>query len=149
MNAKRILCPIDFSEFSEAALSYASSLAQESHARLYLVHVDDSQVPYDAGYAAYVAPPSNPEALRERLVEQRPTLPNVEYQHELLFGHPADAVVEFARQNAIDLIVMGTHGRTGVARLLMGSIAEAVVRRAECPVLTVKVPAAVPAEPSK
>lgn len=140
MNAKRILCPIDFSDFSEAALQYASSLAQEANAMLYLVHVDDSQVPYDAGYAAYVAPPVNPEALMERLVAKKPSREGVRFEHHLLFGHPADAVVEFARQHEVDLIVMGTHGRTGLSRILMGSIAEAIVRRAECPVLTVKTP---------
>jgi nucleotide-binding universal stress UspA family protein len=142
MNAKRIMCPIDFSEYSDAALRYASSLAQEAGAKLYLVHVDDSQVPYDAGYAAYIAPPSNPEVLQQRLEEKRPSIEGVEYEHKLLFGHPADGIVEFAQEHDVDLIVLGTHGRTGVARLLMGSIAEAVVRRAPCPVLTVKMPMA-------
>jgi len=147
MNAKRILCPLDFSENSQIALGYASSLARESGAKLFLVHVDDSQVPYDAGFAAYVAPPNNTEALMEQLVAIKPTLENVTFEHQLLVGHPADVIVEFAKEHHIDLIVMGTHGRTGVARLVMGSIAEAVVRRSECPVLTVKHPveAATPA----
>jgi nucleotide-binding universal stress UspA family protein len=142
------MCPIDFSEYSDAALQYASSLAQESGAKLYLVHVDDSQVPYDSGYAAYIAPPTNPEGLRQRLQEKRPSISAVEYEHKLLFGHPADGIVEFAQDHDIDLIVLGTHGRTGLARLLMGSVSEAVVRRAACPVLTVKMPmsASVPAK---
>jgi nucleotide-binding universal stress UspA family protein len=140
MNAKRILCPLDFSENSQAALGYASSLAREASAKLYLLHVDDSQVPYDAGFAAYVAPPDNTQVLQEQLSAIVPTLEGVEYEHHLLLGHPADAIVDFAKQHDIDLIVMGTHGRTGVARLVMGSIAEAVVRRAACPVLTVKHP---------
>ena len=76
----------------------------------------------------------------EQLMVIKPTLDNVEYEHQLLLGHPADAIVDFATEHHIDLVVMGTHGRTGVARLVMGSIAEAVVRRAECPVLTVKHP---------
>jgi nucleotide-binding universal stress UspA family protein len=141
MNAKRILCPLDFSENSRYALGYASTLAKESSAKLYLVHVDDSQVPYDAGFAAYVAPPDNTEELQEQLTAVLPTEVEVEFEHQLLLGHPADAIVDFAKEHDIDLIVMGTHGRTGVARLLMGSIAEAVVRRADCPVLTVKHPA--------
>jgi nucleotide-binding universal stress UspA family protein len=140
MNTKRILCPLDFSENSQIALGYASILAGESGAKLFLVHVDDSQVPYDAGFAAYVAPPNNTDALMEQLVAIKPTLDNVAFEHQLLLGHPADAIVDFAKEHHIDLIVMGTHGRTGVARLVMGSIAEAVVRRAECPVLTVKHP---------
>ena len=57
-------------------------------------------------------------------------------------GEPAAAIVEFARSENVDLIVMGTHGRTGFSRLLMGSVAEAVVRKAPCPVLTLKEPAA-------
>jgi nucleotide-binding universal stress UspA family protein len=138
MNAKRILCPLDFSENSQVALGYASSLAKESGAKLFLVHVDDSQVPYDAGFAAYVPPMGNTEALLEQLREVRPTIEGVEYEHQLLIGHPADAIIDFVNVHDIDLIVMGTHGRTGLARLVMGSIAEAVVRRAECPVLTVK-----------
>jgi nucleotide-binding universal stress UspA family protein len=142
MNAKRILCPVDFSEHSDAALGYASTLAQESDAVLFLIHVDDSQVPYDAGFAGYVPPPNEAEVLEEQLHEKRPTREGVPCEHHLLFGHPAEAIVEFARTHDIDLIVMGTHGRTGVARLIMGSVAEAVVRRAECPVLTVKQPAA-------
>ena len=140
MHAKRILCPLDFSENSQIALGYASSLAKEGGAKLYLVHVDDSQVPYDAGFAAYVAPPNNIESLREQLAAIVPRHEGVEYEHHLLVGHPADAIVDFANEHGIDLIVMGTHGRTGVARLVMGSIAEAVVRRAECPVLSVKHP---------
>jgi nucleotide-binding universal stress UspA family protein len=141
MNAKRILCPVDFSDNSSAALGYASTLAKESQAKLYLVHVDDSQIPYDAGFAAYVAPADNTEALQEQLESIVPTQDDVEFERQLLIGHPADSIVDFAKRHDVDLIVMGTHGRTGVARLLMGSIAEAVVRRAECPVLTVKHPA--------
>lgn len=141
MNAKRILCPIDFSEHSSAALSYASTLAHESGAKLLLVFVDDSQVPYDAGFAGYVPPPDETEQLEKQLHETRPTIEDVEYEHHLLFGHPADAIVEFARTHDVDLIVMATHGRTGVARLVMGSVAESVVRRADCPVLTLKQPA--------
>jgi nucleotide-binding universal stress UspA family protein len=140
MNAQRILCPLDFSENSRIALGYASTLAKESNAKLFLVHVDDSQVPYDAGFAAYVARPGDTEALLEQLRTIRPTNEDVEYEHQLLIGHPADAIVDFAKTHDIDLIVMGTHGRTGLARFVMGSIAEAVVRRADCPVLTVKHP---------
>jgi universal stress protein A len=140
MIAKRILCPIDFSEFSDAALAYASTLAYQAGAKLLLVYVDDRQFPYDAGFAGYVPPPDETEQLEKQLNETRPTIEKVECEHHLLFGHPPDAIVEFARTHEIDLIVMGTHGRTGVARLLMGSVAESVVRRAECPVLTLRQP---------
>lgn len=145
MNAKRIMCPVDFSEFSESAVGYASTLAQEAGAKLYLVHVDESQVPYDAGFAGYI-PPMDPEAIKEKLAEVRATVPGVETEHVMLTGRAADALVDFANDHDIDLIVMGTHGRTGVARLVMGSIAEAVVRQAACPVLTVKLPSRIPAK---
>ncbi len=145
MNVKRILCPIDFSAHSDKALAYASTLAKEAGAKLLLVYVEDTQVPLDAGFAGYVPPPDETEQLEKRLNATRPTVEEVETEHHLLFGHPADAIVEFAQSHDIDLIVMGTHGRTGVARLLMGSIAESVVRRATCPVLTLKQPTAEPA----
>lgn len=144
MNAKRILCPVDFSDFSDAAIGYASQLAQESNAKLYFVHVDESQIPYDAGYAGYV-PPTDPEALREKLGEVTPTVDGLHYEHFLLTGRAADCIIAFAEEHDVDLIVISTHGRTGVMRLLMGSIAEAIVRGAKCPVLTVKLPQGAPA----
>lgn len=69
-----------------------------------------------------------------------PEDPNVKYEHRMVTGDPAGRIVELAEEENIDLIVMGTHGRTGLKRLLMGSVAEAVVRRAKCPVLTFKEP---------
>ena len=74
------------------------------------------------------------------LSEIKPADPEVPYEHRLITGDPATAVVELADEEAVDMIVMGTHGRTGLSRLLMGSVAEAVVRRAKCPVLTFKQP---------
>lgn len=68
-----------------------------------------------------------------------PTDPNVPFEHRMLKGDPAEEIVRFADEAHCELIVMGTHGRTGFKRLLMGSVAEAVVRRAKCPVLTYKV----------
>ena len=73
-----------------------------------------------------------------------PTDAAVGYEHRLLVGHPATAIVYLAEKEKVDLIVMPTHGRTGLLRVLMGSVAEGVVRKAKCPVLTVK--AAAPAQ---
>ena len=72
------------------------------------------------------------------LKEVVPTDPQVACEHRLLTGDPAVAIARLAEEEHADLIVMGTHGRTGLTRLLMGSVAEAVVRRAPCPVLTYK-----------
>jgi len=68
----------------------------------------------------------------------------VRFEHKLLVGDPASAIVEAAEEENVDLIVLGTHGRTGLTRLLMGSVAENVVRKAKCPVLTVKHPSPLP-----
>ena len=75
------------------------------------------------------------------LAEVKPTDPKVPYQHRLITGEPASAIARLAEDENVDMIVMGTHGRSGLSRLLMGSVAEAVVRRAKCPVLTYKQPA--------
>ena len=80
------------------------------------------------------------------LSEVKPKDENIKYSQHLLVGEPADAIAHFVDEHDIDLIVMGTHGRTGVMRLLMGSVAEEVVRKAKCGVLTVKQPTADDAE---
>ncbi len=89
---------------------------------------------------------ANREELRKSLLQVMPADHTVPYDHMLLVGDPATAIAQAAEREGADLIVMGTHGRTGLTRLLMGSVAEAVVRKARCPVLTVKHPAEVPAE---
>ncbi len=71
----------------------------------------------------------------EKLV---PADPRIAHEHHLISGAPADAIVRFAQQEGVDLIVMSTHGRTGLRRVLMGSVSEAVVRHAHCPVLTLR-----------
>jgi nucleotide-binding universal stress UspA family protein len=82
--------------------------------------------------------PADLEPLRERVEAIRPAGDgDLEYDHDLIFGFPGGSIVGYAASNHIDLIVMGTHGRSGASRLLMGSVAEAVVRSAGCPVLTV------------
>jgi universal stress protein A len=140
MNVKKILCPMDFSEYSEAALVYASSLAKEFGSELHIVYVYERPFPYaDAGFAGYV-PPDDLEPDKQRLKEIVPPRTDVPVVRQFVLGHPADELVEYAEANGIDLIVMGTHGRTGLGRLLMGSVAESVVRRATCPVLTFKTP---------
>ena len=74
------------------------------------------------------------------LVAVAPADADVPHEHRLLHGDPIGEIVRLAEQEHVDMIVMGTHGRTGLSRLLMGSVAEAVVRRADCPVLVVKHP---------
>ena len=146
MHADKILFPTDFSPASEDALRWATALARDSGATLSIVHVEEPPMAYGGGemYIALDEGETKGE-LRRLLGNVVPTDHNVPFEHRLLVGDPATAIVEDAEKENADLIVMGTHGRAGLSRLLMGSVAEAVVRRARCPVLTVKHPAEVPA----
>lgn len=145
MKAQKILFPVDFSEAGQHALALATSLARDSGATLIIAHVEEPPMAYGGGEMYYGVEEPNHEELRTSLASVMPTDPNVPCIHKLMIGDPAEAIVQLAESDHVDLIVMGTHGRTGLTRLLMGSVAEAVVRRAPCPVLTVKQPAAVPA----
>ena len=142
---KRILVPLDFSANSTRALDYAYALAQKFDAALHLVHV--CEVPsmmtgsMDAYAIAYTdwSQQLGDEAERE-LEKLRPRLAEVKVSNEVLFGNPARAIVTAARTNDADLIVMGTHGHGPVMHVVMGNVAERVVRTADCPVLTVRGP---------
>lgn len=143
MNIKKILFPTDFSEFNDAALEFASRLAAESGAILYIVHADDMEqiaaVMFDTGYP-FPGDENTRRELHQKLARVLPTVPGVKYQHCYLRGTATGEIVAFAEQQGIDLIVMASHGRTGIRRLLMGSTAENVMRQAPCPVLIVKQP---------
>ena len=141
MNAKKILFPTDLSPASQHALTWATSLARDCGATLVIVHVEEPPTAYGGGelYAG-AEQAMNRADLQKALTEIAPCDPAVPCVHKLLVGDPAGMIVETAESEKVDLVVMGTHGRTGLKRLLMGSVAEAVVRRARCPVLTVKQP---------
>jgi universal stress protein A len=145
MNIRKILCPTDFSGHTDAALGYASVLASESGATLYIVHVDeyrDATAALGEAALSYPAPWAVADRceVRHQLEKVRPTRPSVDFEHRYLSGGPIREIVEFAERENVDLIVMGSHGRTGISRLLMGSVAEGVARRAPCPVMIVKQP---------
>jgi universal stress protein A len=144
----RILVPVDFEETSKEALAYASGLAQRFGAALSLVHVFDD-VYASAAYAPDVYAPL-PPAVRERVVGELqeklsallPTTGGHDNRAEVIVGTPAKSIIEYAREQGADLIVMGTHGRRGLSHALLGSVAERVLRTAPCPVLTIRRPAA-------
>jgi len=152
---KSILVPIDFSETSDAALKYAVEMAQAFGAQLYLMHVPGKTGEhFEANFpigrfetAAQERLGTLPRLSPEEIARLRP-------EYALRIGTPAEEIVRYADARDVDLIIMGTHGRSGVAHLLMGSVAEQVVRMAPCPVLLVrhskgafvKAPAAAPAE---
>lgn len=138
MIAKKILFPTDFSHTGDAALAMATALARDAGATLIIAHIEEAPNVYAGGEFYYGIPNPPTEELRRMLQEVKPTDPNVSYEHRLLTGDPAAAIVRLAEEEDVDLIVMGTHGRTGIVRVLMGSVAEVVVRRAKCPVVTYK-----------
>ena len=141
MKANKILFPSDFSHTGDAALEMATALARDAGATLVIVHVEEHPMAYGGGDVYYgVAEPATADLLR-MLEDIKPADPQVPYQHRLITGKPASAIARLAEDENIDMIVMGTHGRSGLSRLLMGSVAEAVVRHAKCPVLTYKQPA--------
>jgi universal stress protein A len=138
MNFKKILLPTDFSTAGEAALKFATALARDSGALLVIAHVEEMPMPFIGGemYFAQIEYP-NPE-IRNMLEAVVPPDPKVRYEHRLVMGIAADDIVRLADEEHADLVVIGTHGRTGLKRVLMGSVAESVMRLATCPVLVVK-----------
>ncbi len=135
----RILHPTDFSERSAHAFRLACALARDHGASVLVLHVKAPLVIYGEGLMAE-PPPGYTEGLRAQLKSVQAHDPRVVLEHKLVEGEPAEEILRVAREAGCDLIVLGTHGRTGLRRLLMGSVAEVVVRKAECPVLTVKTP---------
>jgi nucleotide-binding universal stress UspA family protein len=131
IQVRKILYPTDFSSYSNQAYFYAVGLAETYRASLTMV---------------YVLTPGSGDAGKGRsfwlgqLEQVRPANPAITVNHVLLEGDPAGEIARYAADAGIDVIVIGTHGRTGVDRLVMGSVAERVMREAPCSVLVVKLP---------
>lgn len=144
---KKILCPSDFSENAQYALQYAIHLmSKDDEATLYMIHVVDNRV-FDYNGPIYEQEPyitkiALDQSTREQLEKKLLALVPEEIQNRvetiISFGIPFLEIIMAARNKDIDLIVIGTHGRTGIAHMLIGSVAEKVVRKAPCPVLSVK-----------
>ena len=143
-----ILVATDFSDCSEAALNYGRALARQFHARLHVLHVVDMAITGGFGIDGYVGPMLDMQStIEESERAQLDALVTADDRESLgakavirAFETPAQAIDEYARAEHIDLIVIGTHGRRGLSHLVMGSVAEKVVRSASCPVLTVRRP---------
>jgi nucleotide-binding universal stress UspA family protein len=142
LNLRAILVAADFSGCSEDAFQVARALARDYGARLTMLHVATPPPFVTPGelQKLLAGPDGYRGALEDRLRQVYPAAPPTAAQYLLRDGDPATEIVEAARAGGCDLIVMGTHGRTGLRRVLMGGVAEAVVRRAPCPVLTVRRP---------
>jgi universal stress protein A len=141
----RILCPTDFSPAATRSLEIAASIAERYEATMIVLHVwsppivaafDAAIVPSPEDMAAYT------ESLHRKLDETIASIPRSRrfLEKMLVQGLPHDEILRIATREKCDLVVMGTHGRTGVAHLLLGSVAERVVRTSPVPVLTTAMP---------
>lgn len=139
---RTILHPTDFSAPSRQAFAVACSLARHHNAKIIVMHVLERPVMVYTG--VMMAPPPPPpseeerQAAREQLLKIAAADPKIALEHRQVEGDPAAAILEVAQNEQCDMIVMGTHGRTGLERLIMGSVAEKVMRNARCPVLTMR-----------
>lgn len=147
---KKILYPTDFSEASLEALNYAVSFARNCQAKLILMHVVNEKIFSEGLSLARVAAP---ESLEQEMTAEagrqlKMLIPaeerqGLDWEMVILYGMPFLEIIRYAEENAVDMIVIGTHGRSGMEHIIFGSTAEKVVRKAHCPVLSVK-PASAP-----
>jgi len=145
----RILVPVDLSEGSQTVVDYAVQLARTFNASVEVMHAWEPPQ-YVAPDLLVAAPGWNPQSLERTALEaarreldlltQKAEQPPKPFTTRLEVGEPASTVLQVAEREGFDLIVMGTHGRRGLPRLLLGSVAQKVVARAHCPVLTLHVP---------
>ncbi len=142
---KKILCPIDFSACSTYALSYAIDLSLKDHASLYLIHVIE---PYMSDIADILKQidllldDKQTDSLKIRLINLIPNeiRTNISIDAMVVKGIPFVEIIKAAKDRQVNLIVMGTHGKTGLEHILIGSVAERVIQRSPCPVLSIRLP---------
>jgi nucleotide-binding universal stress UspA family protein len=148
MQVKSILLPTDFSECGNYALSYATSMARTYGASIIFVHVIEPIVP-SVGYSGMTEPlpiADISDQLEDSAERELPKFAEckecagLQVEEVIVHGEAASEIVRVAKERAVDLIVVSSHGRTGLGRILFGSTAEAIVRHAPCPVLVVKPP---------
>jgi nucleotide-binding universal stress UspA family protein len=144
----RVIVAIDFSPSSRSALDYATLLAATLGASMEVVHVREppgyvgpdtmALLPIAAGQPGFEQTRGEVQRELEGALARAPSRP-ARHSVRIESGEPSDAILQVAADSGADLIVMGTHGRSGLARALLGSVAESVLRRAACPVLTIRV----------
>lgn len=148
MEIRSILFPTDFSECGNYALSYAASLARRFGASIICINVIEPIVP-TVGYSGMTEPlpiADITEQLEDSAERELPKLAEcdecagLDVEELVAHGEAASEIVRVAKERGVDLIVIASHGRTGLGRILFGSTAESVVRHASCPVLVVKPP---------
>jgi nucleotide-binding universal stress UspA family protein len=146
LKISRILCPIDFSEYSVTAYDYAQSLAWHYKATLLLEHITESLTPMYPYYAFPTAYIDISEQLRAHAEQQLQEFAKAHSRHgvqpecSVHEGAVANVILDLAEAQAVSLIVMGTHGLRGIERVMLGSVTDKVLRKAHCPVLAVRKP---------
>jgi nucleotide-binding universal stress UspA family protein len=144
---KHVLVPTDFSETSDVALKYGKAFAAAFGATLHIVHIIEE--PYGQPWAVEAYGFSLAALQDEWIKEAKSRMDKILSEDErksmtavttTVLGHPVMEILRYAKENAVDLIVMGTHGRGPLGHVVMGSVAERVVRKSPCPVLTVRAP---------
>ncbi|MDI6778999.1 MAG: universal stress protein [Bacteroidota bacterium] len=146
INLEKILVPIDFSDYSKNALKYAVPFAKQFGAEILLLYVVEPTIyPADFGFGQ-VGFPSIEEEMRKKGTEELEKLAAneiqdiVKWQIIIEMGKPFTEINRVAKEKNVDLIIIATHGHTGIEHVLFGSTAEKVVRKAPCPVLTIRTP---------
>src|SRR6516225_8710050 len=149
-SVRTILCPVDFSDCSRYAFRLAGALARGQNSRLVVLHVSQKLGPMVANGEALaeLQPKEYKEWLWKVLQRFQIRDAKINIEHRLVEGDPTREILKMAEETSCDVIVMGTHGRTRLQRMLMGSVAEQVLRKARCPVVAVKTPKMVGSLPS-
>lgn len=145
---ERILVPVDFSQSSETALRYAREIARDRGAKLYVLHVIHQRIIDTLHHMSAMGykgefPEVLTEVTKERMEELNRFFPQesregMEVEFEVQKGRPAEQVIKMAREKRIDLIILGTLGRSSIEAVLLGSVARHVTNHAPCPVLLVR-----------
>ncbi|MFN9719028.1 MAG: universal stress protein [Planctomycetota bacterium] len=144
LQLQRILLPTDFSDHSSAAKTYASALASRFDAELHVLHILEQYYSLTPDFALGLALPRTISESKDLAKTKLSTFLDPQWigcrnvVHQVVDGSPKAEIVRYARDQTIDLIVMSTHGRSALAQVMIGSVAESVVRTAPCPVLTVR-----------
>lgn len=140
---KKILLPLDFSEASPALLQYALLFAEKNNAKVFIVSVAEDPFTYTGIPVEMQLIPiedsveHNAQTRMESFLHENKDMLPADYEDIVLSGHPAEEIITFAAEKKVDLIIIGTHGYTGLERMIFGSVAGKVVKMAPCPVLTV------------
>ena len=133
---KKIICPVDFSELSRKAMQYANEFARLSDAKVFLVGVveNDPTINYSHGLEKEGA--EEEQKLATLINEEQ--MAGIVADYAIYEGSAEECILDYAKRQEADIIIMGSHGRRGLKRMILGSVAEHVIRRAPCPVLIVK-----------